>query len=78
LREQLVVLGEMSVHGMLVRVGNLTERLQLALESGGKYALVPSENKRDIADVPDELLNKLQVSFYTDPTNAAIRAMGLE
>jgi len=78
LREQLVVLGEMSVQGMLVKVANLTERLQLALESGAKYALVPSENKRDLADVPDELLNKLQVSFYTDPTNAAIRAMGLE
>jgi ATP-dependent Lon protease len=78
LREQMVVLGEMSVQGMLVKVANLTERLQLALESGAKYALVPSENKRDLADVPDELLNKLQVSFYTDPTNAAIRAMGLE
>jgi ATP-dependent Lon protease len=78
LREQLVVLGEMSVQGMLVKVANLTERLQLALESGAKSALVPSENKRDLADVPDELLNKLQVSFYTDPTNAAIRAMGLE
>lgn len=78
LREQLVVLGEMSVQGLLMKVGNLTERLQLALESGAKSALVPSENKRDLADVPDELLNKLQVSFYTDPTNAAIRAMGLE
>ncbi|MBN2566263.1 MAG: ATP-dependent Lon protease, partial [Candidatus Eisenbacteria bacterium] len=78
LREQLVVLGEMSVQGMLMKVGNLTERLQLALEAGAKHALVPSENKRDLADVPDELLNKLQVSFYTDPTNAAIRAMGLE
>lgn len=29
-------------------------------------------------DVPDEVLNKLQPVFYTDPINAAIRAMGLE
>ena len=30
------------------------------------------------ADVPDEILNKLQPVFYTDPINAAVRAMGLE
>jgi predicted ATP-dependent Lon-type protease len=57
---------------------HLTERLQLALESGAKQVLVPSENKRDLADVPDEVLNKIQAIFYTDPANAAIRAMGLE
>lgn len=77
-REQLVVLGEMSVQGLLLKVGSLSERLQLALECGAKQVLVPSENKRDLADVPDSVLNKLQVSFYTDPMNAAIRAMGLE
>ena len=77
-REQLVILGEMSVQGLLLKVSNVTERLQLALESGAKQVLVPSENKRDLADVPDEVLNKLQVIFYTDPTNATLRAMGLE
>ena len=54
------------------------ERLQLALEAGAKRILIPSENKRDIADVPDEVLNKLQPVFYTDPMHAAIRAMRLE
>jgi ATP-dependent Lon protease len=77
-REQLVVLGEMSVQGLLLKVTNLTERLQLSLESGAKQVLVPSENKRELADVPDEVLNKIQAIFYTDPANAAIRAMGLE
>lgn len=77
-RERLVVLGEMSVQGLLLKVGNVTERLELALEAGAKQVLLPSENKRDLADVPDEVLNKLQPIFYTDPMNAAIRAMGLE
>lgn len=77
-RAQLVVLGEMSVQGLLLKVSNLTERLQVALEAGAKQVLVPSENKRDLADVPDDVLNKIQVFFYTDPLNAAIRGMGLE
>ena len=78
LADQLVVVGEMSVQGLLMKVGNLTERMQLALDSGAKKMLIPSENKRDLADVPDEILNKMQPVFYTDPINAAIRAMGLE
>lgn len=73
-----VVAGEMSVRGLLQKVGSLPERLQLALESGAKRMPIPSENKRDLADVPDEVLSKLQPTFYTDPVGAAVRAMGLE
>jgi ATP-dependent Lon protease len=73
-----VVIGEMSVKGLLQRVNNLAERLELASEAGGKKMLVPSENKRDLGDVPDELFSRIQPVLYTDPINAAIRAMGLE
>jgi len=78
IKPQLVVLGEMSVQGLLQKVSNLPERLDLALDSGAKHVLMPSENKRDVGNVPDEVLNKLQVTFYTDPINASLRAMGLE
>ena len=78
LRPQLVVLGEMSVQGLLQKVSNLPERLDLALDSGAKHVLMPSENKRDFANVPDEVLNKLQVTFYTDPINAVLRSLGLD
>ena len=78
IKEQTVILGEMSVGGILMRVSNLVERMQLALDSGARRILLPSENKRDLPDVPDTLLNKIQPVFYTDPTNAAVRAIGLE
>ena len=73
-----VIVGEMSVRGLLQRVTSLPERLQLARDAGAKKILIPSENKRDLADVPDDVLNRVQPIFYTDPINAAIRAMGLE
>jgi len=71
-----VVMGEMSVQGLLLKVANLPERMELALDAGGTTIMIPSENKRDLADVPDELLNKVQPVFYTDPLNAAKRALG--
>lgn len=77
-RERLVVLGEMSIHGVLMPVTGLTEMLQVVMDAGGKRVLIPVENKRDLADVPTEVLDKLEVSFYTDPVNAAFKAMELE
>ena len=74
----LVIVGEMSVKGLMSKVSSLPQRLELAADAGAKRVLVPSENKRDLADVPDDLLNRVQPIFYTDPINAAIRAMGLE
>jgi ATP-dependent Lon protease len=76
--EQLVVLGEMSIHGTLLKVDKLTERLQLAMDNGAKKVMLPAENKRDFADIPSHILDKLQIIFYSDPATAAFRAMGLE
>jgi ATP-dependent Lon protease len=76
--ESLVVLGEMSLRGGLLKVGSLTERLQLAMDNGAKRVLLPPENKRDFADIPTEVLDKLQIIFYSDPINAAFRALGVD
>lgn len=64
--------------GLLQRVDALSERCEFAREAGAKRILVPSENKRDLAEVPDELLTRLEPVLYTDPINAAIRTMRLE
>jgi ATP-dependent Lon protease len=76
-QDQTVVLGEMSVQGMLLKVGSLPERMQLAVEAGARRILIPSENKRDLAEVPDAVLTAIQWQFYDSPTRAAILALGL-
>jgi ATP-dependent Lon protease len=73
-----VVVGEMSVHGLLQKVTHLAERLELAADAGATRVLVPSENKRDLAEVPDAILDRVQPSWYSDPLTAAIRALNLE
>ena len=75
--DRTVVLGEMSVQGMLLKVSALPERMQAAVEAGAKRILIPSENKRDLADVPDAILTAIQWQFYDSPTRAAILAMGM-
>mgnify|MGYP000582494508 CR=1 FL=1 len=75
--DRTVVLGEMSVQGMLLKVSALPERMQAAVEAGAKRILIPSENKRDLAEVPDAILTAIQWQFYDSPTRAAILAMGM-
>ena len=75
--DRTVVLGEMSVQGMLLKVNSLPERMQLAVEAGAKRILIPSENKRDVADVPDAIITAIQWQFFDSPTKAAIMAMGM-
>ncbi|KKM22909.1 hypothetical protein LCGC14_1620540 [marine sediment metagenome] len=61
-----------------MKIRGLTEKLQIALDSGAKTILIPSENKIDFADIPSLILDKLEISFYSDPINAGFKAMELD
>ncbi len=76
-QDQTVILGEMSIQGMLLKVSALPERMQLAVEAGAKRILIPSENKRDVAEVPDAVLTAIQWQFYDNPTKATMMALGM-
>ncbi|MCU7886137.1 MAG: protease Lon-related BREX system protein BrxL [Candidatus Thiodiazotropha sp. (ex Lucinoma annulata)] len=75
---QLVVLGDMSLGGNIVPVENLAECLQVAFDSGAKRVLLPMSSVGDIPSVPGELFAKFQTSFYSDPIDAAFKALGVE
>lgn len=74
---QLVILGDMSLGGNIVPVENLAECLQMAMDSGARRILMPMASVSAIATVPGELFGKFQTSFYSDPVDAAFKAMGL-
>jgi len=76
-RPQTIVLGAMSLMGELVAVSSLVDKLQLAVDSGANSVLLPAENKSDIAKIPNELLDELQLMFYTDPLDAASKAINI-
>jgi ATP-dependent Lon protease len=77
IRSQLVVLGETSLMGELNKVNSLVDKLQLASDAGATQVLLPTQNKTDLGKVPNELLDELELVFYTDPINAATKAMDI-
>lgn len=70
----LVILGQMSIHGVLNRVEGLADKLRIAMDTGAKRVLLPTESRRDFAELPAELIDKLQIDFYSDPAKAAFKA----
>ena len=77
LQAQMVVLGDMSLGGNVVPVENLAECMQVAFDAGAKRILLPMASVTDIPTVPGELFTKFQTSFYSDPVDAAFKALGV-
>lgn len=75
---QMVVLGDMSLGGTITQTRNLAESLQVAFDAGAKRILLPMSSVIDIPAVPGELFAKFQTSFYSDPVDAAFKALGVE
>jgi len=77
MQEQMVVLGNMSLGGVISPVESLADTLQLAFDSGAKRVLLPMASASDIPTVPAELFSKFQISFYSDPVDAVYKALGV-
>jgi len=75
---QMVCLGNMSLGGNIIPTTNLAETLQVAFDSGAKRILIPTSSVGDIPTIPGELFAKFQTSFYSDPVDAAFKALGVE
>jgi len=73
----LLVLGDMSIQGNIKPARSLTEPLQVAMDNGGRRALIPIENKRQFLDVNPDVLEHVDPIFYGDLRQAAFKSLGL-
>jgi ATP-dependent Lon protease len=71
----LVVLGQMSIHGVLNRVERLSDHLRVAMDSGAKRIVIPNQNAADLGTVPSELLDMISVDFFSKPEQAAFKSI---
>lgn len=74
---QMVILGSMSIGGTLNKVEELAAVLQVAFDAGAKKILIPMSSATDIATVPADLFAKFQLSFYSSPEDAVVKALGV-
>lgn len=78
LQSSLVVLGEISISGTIIKVDELANVLQVCLDSGAKRILLPSTSFVDFATVPPELMSSFQLIPYKSAEDAVFKALGVE
>ncbi len=69
-----VVLGDITVQGNIRSPTSITEVVQMSLENGAKRALVPLANKNQVATLPEEVVDRMEISFYGDVDRAMAKA----
>ncbi|MCD6680692.1 MAG: endopeptidase La [Burkholderiaceae bacterium] len=60
-RASVAMTGEITLRGEVLAIGGLKEKLLAAHRGGIKTVLIPEENVKDLAEIPDNVKNKLEI-----------------
>jgi ATP-dependent Lon protease len=60
-RRDIAMTGEVTLRGRVLPIGGLKEKLLAALRGGIKVVLIPEENAKDLADIPDSVKNGMEI-----------------
>ena len=60
-RKDIAMTGEVTLRGRVFAIGGLKEKLLAALRGGIKTVLIPKDNEKDLAEVPDNVKTGLQI-----------------
>ena len=74
-RRDIAMTGEVSLRGNAMPIGGLKEKLLAALRGGIKTVLIPEENEKDLAEIPDNVkegLDIIPVSHVRDVLSRAL------
>jgi ATP-dependent Lon protease len=61
IRKDIAMTGEITLRGRVLPIGGLKEKLLAALRGGIKTVLIPEENEKDLADLPENVRNGLTI-----------------
>jgi len=60
-RKDIAMTGEVTLRGNVLPIGGLKEKLLAALRGGIKTVLIPAENEKDLAEIPDNVKLGLKI-----------------
>jgi len=60
-RKDIAMTGEITLRGRVLPIGGLKEKLLAALRGGIKTVLIPEDNVKDLADIPENVKSELEI-----------------
>ena len=61
IRKDVAMTGEVTLRGRVLPIGGLKEKLLAALRGGIKTAIIPSENEKDLTELPKNIIEGLKI-----------------
>jgi len=75
IRGGLIVVGEINLGGSLEPVHTPVSMAEIAVEKGATSLLMPVACRRQLLDLSDDMATKIDIQFYSDATDALLKAM---
>jgi ATP-dependent Lon protease len=69
------VVGPLNLGGSLEMLQNPVSIVELAVDKQATTVLMPVSARRALNDLPDECWTKINVEFYSEPTDAVFKAL---
>lgn len=60
-RSDTAMTGEITLRGQVLKIGGLKEKLLAAKRGGIKRVILPKENAADLTEIPDQILDSLEI-----------------
>jgi len=73
-RSDLAMTGEITLRGRVLPIGGLKEKLLAAHRGHIKTVIIPSENEKDLVDIPANVLRELEIIFAENVDDVLERA----
>lgn len=77
-RNDVAMTGEVSLHGSVLPIGGLREKLLAALRAGVRMVLVPARNSEEILRLPPEVRQRLDIRIVDDLREVLRLSLALE
>jgi len=74
-RKDVAMTGEISLRGRVLPIGGLKEKLLAALRAGIKTVLIPKENEKDLAEIPNNVKEGMEIVPVTTADDVLARAL---
>jgi ATP-dependent Lon protease len=74
-RANLAMTGEITLRGRVLPIGGLKEKLLAALRGGIKIVLIPKDNEKDLAEIPDNVKKSLNIVAVATVDDVLRRAL---
>ncbi len=75
-RGGLVIVGQLNLGGSLDMVYNAVNLAEIAVEKGATTLLIPLNARKQLNDLSDDMITKINIQYYTDLKDCLIKALG--